>query len=89
MEEANRASGASKDAAPIRIDTERLHQLSSVVLNSKIFGTPKVGTTPLVNSYFLILDMNGLLLVKRPSLNGCDSVYSFKEDVGEFLYEEF
>ena len=29
--------------------------------------------------------MNGLLLEKRPSLNGHDRVYSFREDIGEFL----
>ena len=85
MEEGNHASGASKDATPIRINIERLHQLSSVVLNSKLLGTTEVGTTPPIDSYFLILDMNGLLLEKRPSLNGRDRVYSFREDVGEFL----
>ena len=85
MEEGNRASGASKDAAPVRIDAKRLHQLSSVALNSKLFGTIEVGTTPPIDSYFLILDMNGLLLEKRPSLNGRDHIYSFREDVGEFL----
>ena len=64
---------------------ERLHQLSLVALNSKIHATTEVGTTPPVNSYFLILNMNGLLLEKRPSLNGRNHVYSFREDVGEFL----
>ena len=29
--------------------------------------------------------MNGFLLEKRPSLNGRDRVYSYREDVGEFL----
>ena len=85
MEEGNIASGASKDAQPVRIEAERLHQLSSIVLISGLLGTSEVGTTPSIDSYFLILDMNGLLLEKRPSLNGRDRVYSFKEDVGEFL----
>ena len=85
MEEANCASGASKDTAPIRIDVKRLHQLSSVALNSNICGSPEVGTTLPIDSYFLILDMNGLLLEKRPSLNGRNRVYSFRKDVGEFL----
>ena len=85
MEEGIIASGASKDAVWVRIDAEQLHQLSSVMLISGLLGTPEVGTTPSIDSYFLILDMNGLLLEKRPSLNGCDRVYSFREDVGEFL----
>ena len=81
----NRASGSLKDAAAVRLDAKRLHQLSSVALSSEILGTMELGTTPPVDSYFLILDMNGLLLEKRPSLNGRDRVYSFREDVGEFL----
>ena len=85
MEEGNIASEASKDAAPVRINAKWLHQLSSVALISGLLGTSKVGTTPSINSYFLILDMNGLLLEKRPSLNGRDRVYSFRKDVGEFL----
>ena len=39
MEEANHALGASMDTAPVRIDAERLHQLSSVALNSDICGS--------------------------------------------------
>ena len=86
MEEGtNHASRASKDVALVRTDVEQLHQLSSVALSSEILGTTEVGTTLPVNSYFLILDMNGLLLEKRPSLNGRDCIYSFREDVGEFL----
>ena len=85
MEEGIIASGASKDAASIRVDAGRLHQLSSAALNSGLLGTSEVGTIPSINTYFLILDMNGLLLKKRPSLNGRNCVYSFREDVGEFL----
>ena len=85
MEKANCALGASMDTAMVKINVERLHQLSSVALNSNICGSPEVGTTPPVDSYFLIFDMNGLLVEKKPSLNGCDHVYSFMEDVGELL----
>ena len=85
MEEANLAPGAPMDIALDRMDTERLVQLSLVVLNSDFSGSPEVGTIPFVESYFVILDMNGLLLEKRPSINGHDRVYSFREDVGEFL----
>ena len=85
MEKANPALEAFKNAAPVKIDAKRLHQLFSVALNSKILGTPEVGTIPPVDAYFLLLDMNGFLLEKRPSLNGCDRVYSFREDVREFL----
>ena len=85
MEEGILASGVSKDAAPVRVDVGRLHQLSSVALNSGLLGTSEVGTTSSINTYFLILDMNGLLLEKKPSLNGRDRVYSFREDVEEFL----
>ena len=36
MEEGNIASGASKDAALVRIDAKRLHQLSSITMNSLV-----------------------------------------------------
>ena len=85
MEEGIIASGVSKDAAPVRIDVERLHQLFSIALNSGLLGTSEVGTTLSIDTYFLILDMNGLLLEKRSSLNDRNNVYSFREDVGEFL----
>ena len=85
MEEGIIAFGASKDAALVRIHAERLHQLSSVALNSGLLGTSEVGTIPSIDTYFLILDMNGLLPEKRPSLNGRNRVYLFREDVGEFL----
>ena len=79
------ASGASKDATPVRVDAGQLDQLSLVVMNSGLLGTSEVGTTSSIDTYFLILDMNGLLLEKKPSLNGRDRVYSFREDVEEFL----
>ena len=85
MEEANLASRAPMDTTQERINAERLVQLSSIALNSDICGSLEVGMTTLIDSYFVILDMNGLILEKRPSLNGRDRVYSFREDVGEFL----
>ena len=85
MEDGILASGASKDAAPVKVDAGRLDQLSSVALNSVLLGTSEVGTTSSIDTYFLILDMNEFLLEKKPSLNGRDRVYSFREDVGEFL----
>ena len=45
----------------------------------------EVGPTANPDSYYLILDMNGLLLEKRPSSNGRDRLYNLREDVGEFL----
>ena len=67
------------------IDTQRLVQLSSLALTSRFLGSSEVGLTLFPESYFVILDMNGLLLEKKPSSNGCDRLYTFKEDVGEFL----
>ena len=83
--EDNHAFGATENAALVRFNAERFHQLSLVALNFEILGTTEVGTTLPIDSYFLILDMNGLLLEKWPSLNGRDRVYSFRKDVGEFL----
>ena len=60
-------------------------QLSIVALASELRGSPEVGPTPFSDSYFLILDMNGFLLEKRPSPNGRDRLYTLREDVGEFL----
>ena len=60
-------------------------ELSAVALASKLHGSPKVGPIPFPDSCFLILDMNGLLLEKKPSPNGRDRLYTLREDVGEFL----
>ena len=60
-------------------------QLSAVALGSELRGNPKVGPTPFPDSYFLILDMNGLLLEKKPSLNGRDRLYTLRKDVEELL----
>ena len=69
-------------------DAETAHQLlqlSTAALEGKSRGSQEVGPTPYPDSYYLILDMNGLLLEKRPSLNGHDRLYTLREDVGEFL----
>ena len=63
----------------------RLLQLSSTALEGESRGSQDVGPIPYPDSYYLILDMNGLLLEKRPSLNGRDRLYTLREDVGEFL----
>ena len=60
-------------------------ELSAVALASEFCGSPEVGPTPFPDSYFLIHNMNGLLLEKRPSPNGWDRLYTLREDVGEFL----
>ena len=59
-------------------------KLSLLALEGEFRGSPEVGPTPCPDSYFLILDMNGLLLEKRPSLNGRNRLYTLREDVGEF-----
>ena len=64
---------------------QRLLQLSTVALEGKSCGSQEVGPTPYPDSYYLILDMNGLLLEKNPLLNGHDRLYTLREDVGEFL----
>ena len=69
----------------LRQSTQQLVQLSSLALANKFHGSAEVGPTPFPDSYFLILDMNGLLLEKRPSLNGRDRLYTLREDIGEFL----
>ena len=85
MEEANLASALGLQSVADTVDTQRLVQLYSLALISKFLGSTEVGPTPFRESYFVILDMNGLLLEKRPLLNGHDKLYTFREDVGEFL----
>ena len=60
-------------------------ELSAIALASEFQGSPEVGPTPYPDSYFLILDMNGLFLEKRPSPNGRDRLYTLRKDVREFL----
>ena len=85
MEEASLASALGLHFEEDVESAQRLMQLSSLTLASEFRGSPEVGPTPFPDSYFLILDMNGLLLEKRPSPNGRDRLYILKEDVGEFL----
>ena len=59
--------------------------MSSLALEGELRGSPEVGPIPYPDSYFFILDMNGLLLEKRPSSNGHDRLYTLREDIGEFL----
>ena len=85
MEEASLAIALGLTSQVGADSAQRLVQLSAVALSSKLHGSPEVGPTPFPDSYFLILDMNGLLLEKRPSPNGQDRLYTLREDVGEFL----
>ena len=85
MEEANLASTLGLQSMADTIDAQWLVQLSLLALTSEFLGSLEVGPTPFPKSYFVILNMNGLLLEKRPSLNGRDRLYTFSLDVGEFL----
>ena len=85
MEEASLAFALGLHSQADADSAQQLVQLSSIALASEFRGSSKVGPTPFPDSYFLILDMNGLLLEKRPSSNGRDRLYTLKEDVGEFL----
>ena len=85
MEEASLASALDLTSQVGADSAQRLVQLSAVALASEFHGSPEVGPTPFLDSYFLILDMNGLLLEKKPSPNGRDRLYTLRDDVGEFL----
>ena len=85
MEEASLVSALSLTSQAGANSAQRLVQLSAVALASELRGSPEVGPAPFPDSYFLILDMNGLLLEKRPSPNGRDRLYTLREDIGEFL----
>ena len=85
MEEASVASALGLHSEADADSIEQLVQLSSLALASEFHGSLEVGPILFPNSYFLILDMNGLLLEKRPSLNGRDRLYTLRKDVGEFL----
>ena len=85
MEEASLASALDLTSQAGADSAQQLVQLSAVALTSEFRGSLEVGSTPFPHSYFLILDMNGLLLEKRPSPNGRDRLYTLREDVGEFL----
>ena len=85
MEEASFASALGLPSQAGANSAQRLVELLAVTLASEFRGSPEVGPTPFPDSYFLILDMNGLLLEKRPSPNGRDRLYTLREDVKEFL----
>ena len=85
MEEASLASTLGLPSLVGAHSAEQLVELSVVALASELCGSPEVGPTPFPDSYFLIFDINGLLLEKRPSLNGRDRLYALREDVGEFV----
>ena len=85
MEDASLASTLGLPSQAGADSAQRLVELSAVALASELRGSPKVGPIPFPDSYFLILDMNGLLLEKRPSPNGRDRLYTLREDVREFL----
>ena len=85
MEDTSLASALGLPSQAGAHSAQRLVELSVVALASKLHGSPKVGPIPFPDPYFLILDMNGLLLEKRPSPNGRDRLYTLREDVEEFL----
>ena len=85
MEEASLALALGLYSEEDAESAQRLVQFLLLILASEFCGSPEVGPTPFPDSYFLVLDMNGLLLEKRPSPNGRDRLYTLREDVGEFL----
>ena len=85
MEEASLASALGLDFEADVETTRQLLQLQTGALQDESLGSPEVGPTAYPDSYYLILDMNGLLLEKRSSSNGRDRLYILREDVGEFL----
>ena len=85
MEEVSLASALGLHSKVDAESAQQLLQLSSLTLEGDSRGSLEVGLIPYLDSYFLILDMNGLLLEKRPLLNGRDRLYTLREDVGEFL----
>ena len=85
MEEVSLASALGLHSEAEAESAHRLLQLSTAALEGESCGSQEVGLTPYLDSYYLILDMNGLLLEKRPSSNGRDRLYTLREDVGEFL----
>ena len=85
IEEVSLASALGLHSEADAESAQRLVQLFLLALEGKLHGSLEVGLTPYPDSYFLILDMNGLLLEKRPLSNGHDRLYTLRKDVGEFL----
>ena len=79
LEEVSLASALGLHFEADAESAQRLFQLSLLALEGESFGSLEVGPTPYPDSYFLILDMNGLLLEKRPSSNGRDRLYTLRE----------
>ena len=55
------------------------------MLTTDFLWSSEVGRTISLDSNFVILDMNGIVLGKKPLVTSHKHVYLFKEDVGEFL----
>ena len=85
MEEASLASALGLHSEADAETARRLLQLHAGALQGESHGSQEVGPTPYPDSYYLILNMNGLLLEKRPLSNGRDKLYTLREDVGESL----
>ena len=85
MEEVSLASALGLHSEADAETAQRLLELSSIALEGKLRGSLEIGPTPYPDSYFLILEMNGLLLEKRPLSNGCDRLYTLRKDIEEFL----
>ena len=55
------ASALEEKSVLYKVDTNRLVQLSLIALTTDFLGSPKVGPTSFLDSYFVFLDMTGLL----------------------------
>ena len=84
-EEANLRLTKPVDSAADHSDMNRLIKLSSLALIGKFHDSFKVESAPHLELYIFILDMNGILLEKMPPVLGHKGLYSFREDVGQFL----
>ena len=92
IEEASLASALGLDSNSDAKIARRLLQLHAGALQGESRRSQEVGPTPYSDSYYLILDMNGLLLEKRPSSNGRDRLFSLlrrHRRVPRVLCEEF
>ena len=85
MEDLELALALGHKSVAVPIDAEWLVELSFLAFTNKFLGSPEVGSTPFLDSYCVVLNMNGILLEKRSLLNVRDHIYSFREDIGEFL----
>ena len=81
MEEASLALALGLHSEADVESAQRLVQLFSLTLASEFHRSLEVGRTPFPDSYFLIVDLNGL----RPSSNDRDRLCTLRKDVREFL----